>query len=73
MDKTGRKDPGRDLMDKSFTTQYIKIAGLKPPETVASLNFMKISRLGKTQKNEEFFEALEFMRQCRSFTGNIYQ
>ncbi len=58
MDKTGRNGLRvGDLLDKSFTTQYIKLR-LKHQKLLDGLNFHE----DITEWEEEFFEALEFMR-----------
>jgi len=49
-----------DLVDKSFTTQYIKLR-LKHQKLLDGLNFHE----DISDWEEEFFEALEFMRQFK--------
>ncbi len=57
MDKTGRNGLRvGDLLDKSFTTQYIRLR-LKHQKLLDSLNFHE----DISAWEEEFFEALEFM------------
>jgi adenylosuccinate synthase len=58
MDKTGRNGLRvGDLLDKNFTTQYIRLR-LKHQKILDSFNFQE--DLGAWE--EEFFEALDFMR-----------
>lgn len=68
MDKTGRNSLRvGDLMDKSFTTQYIKLR-LKHQKLLDSLNFHE----DLSEWEEEFFEALEFMRQFKIVNGEYF-
>ncbi len=68
MDKTGRNGLRvGDLMDKSFTTQYIKLR-LKHQKLLDSLNFHE----DISDWEEEFFEALEFMRQFKIVNGEYF-
>ena len=68
MDKTGRNGLRvGDLLDKSFTTQYIKLR-LKHQKLLDSLNFHE----ELSEWEEEFFEALEFMRQFKIVNGEYF-
>jgi adenylosuccinate synthase len=68
MDKTGRNGLRvGDLLDKSFTTQYIKLR-LKHQKLLDSLNFHE----DLSEWEEEFFEALEFMRQFKIVNGEYF-
>ncbi|MBN9379701.1 MAG: adenylosuccinate synthase [Chitinophagaceae bacterium] len=68
MDKTGRNGLRvGDLLDKSFTTQYIKLR-LKHQRLLDSLNFHE----DISAWEEEFFEALEFMRQFKIVNGEYF-
>jgi adenylosuccinate synthase len=68
MDKTGRNGLRvGDLLDKSFTTQYIKLR-LKHQKLLDSLNFHE----DISAWEEEFFEALEFMRQFKIVNGEYF-
>jgi adenylosuccinate synthase len=68
MDKTGRNGVRvGDLLDKSFTTQYIKLR-LKHQKLLDSLNFHE----DISDWEEEFFEALEFMRQFKIVNGEYF-
>jgi adenylosuccinate synthase len=68
MDKTGRNGLRvGDLLDKSFTTQYIKLR-LKHQKLLDSLNFHE----DISEWEEEFFEALEFMRQFKIVNGEYF-
>jgi len=61
MDKTGRNGLRvGDLLDKNFTTQYIKLR-LKHQKLLDSMNFSE----DISAWEEEFFEAIEFMRSSR--------
>ena len=61
MDKTGRNGLRvGDLLDKSFTTQYIRLR-LKHQKLLDSLNFHE----DISAWEEEFFEALEFMKEFK--------
>ncbi|MFT3825599.1 MAG: adenylosuccinate synthase [Chitinophagaceae bacterium] len=68
MDKTGRNGLRvGDLLDKSFTTQYIKLR-LKHQKLLDSLNFNE----DISAWEEEFFDALEFMRQFKIVNGEYF-
>src|SRR5215469_2609480 len=68
MDKIGRNGLRvGDLLDKSFTTQYIKLR-LKHQKLLDSLNFHE----DLSAWEEEFFEALEFMRQFKIVNGEYF-
>lgn len=68
MDKTGRNGLRvGDLLDKNFTTQYIKLR-LKHQRLLDSLNFNE--DIGAWE--EEFFEALEFMRELNIVNGEYF-
>jgi len=68
MDKTGRNGLRvGDLLDKSFTTQYIKLR-LKHQKLLDSLKFHD----DISEWEEEFFEALEFMRQFKIVNGEYF-
>jgi adenylosuccinate synthase len=68
MDKTGRNGLRvGDLLDKSFTTQYIRLR-LKHQKLLDSLNFQE----DLSQWEEEFFEALDFMRQFKFVNGEYF-
>ncbi|HMH24254.1 MAG TPA: adenylosuccinate synthase [Puia sp.] len=68
MDKTGRNGLRvGDLLDKSFTTQYIKLR-LKHQKLLDGLNFHE----DISEWEEEFFEALEFMRQFKFVNGEYF-
>src|SRR6201994_570608 len=68
MDKTGRNGLRvGDLLDKSFTTQYIKLR-LKHQKLLDSLGFQE----DLSAWEEEFFEALEFMRQFKIVNGEYF-
>jgi adenylosuccinate synthase len=68
MDKTGRNGLRvGDLLDKSFTTQYIKLR-LKHQKLLDNLNFHE----DLSEWEEEFFEALEFMRQFKIVNGEYF-
>ena len=68
MDKTGRNGLRvGDLLDKSFTTQYIKLR-LKHQKLLDSLNFHE----DISEWEEQFFEALEFMRQFKIVNGEYF-
>jgi adenylosuccinate synthase len=55
------------LLDKSFTTQYIRLR-LKHQKLLDSLNFQE----DLSQWEEEFFEALDFMRQFKFVNGEYF-
>ncbi|MBS1661487.1 MAG: adenylosuccinate synthase [Bacteroidetes bacterium] len=68
MDKTGRNGLRvGDLLDKSFTTQYIKLR-LKHQKLLDSLNFHE----DISAWEEEFLEALEFMRGFKIVNGEYF-
>jgi adenylosuccinate synthase len=68
MDKTGRNGLRvGDLNDKSFVTQYIKLR-LKHQKLLDSLNFHE----DISAWEEEFFEAIEFMRQFKVVNGEYF-
>jgi adenylosuccinate synthase len=68
MDKTGRNGLRvGDLLDKSFTTQYIRLR-LKHQKLLDSLNFHE----DLSEWEEEFFEGLEFMRQFKIVNGEYF-
>jgi adenylosuccinate synthase len=68
MDKTGRNGLRvGDLLDKSFTTQYIKLR-LKHQKLLDGLNFHE----DISDWEEEFFDALEFMRQFKFVNGEYF-
>ncbi len=68
MDKTGRNGLRvGDLLDKNFTTQYIRLR-LKHQKLLDGLNFHE----DISDWEEEFFEALEFMRQFKIVNGEYY-
>lgn len=68
MDKTGRNGIRMgDLLDKSFTTQYIRLR-LKHQRLLDSLNFQE----DILQWEEEFFEAIDFMRGFKVVNGEYF-
>lgn len=68
MDKTGRNGLRvGDLLDKSFTTQYIKLR-LKHQKLLDGLNFHE----DISAWEEEFFEALEFMKSFKIVNGEYF-
>ncbi len=68
MDKTGRNGLRvGDLLDKNFTTQYIKLR-LKHQRLLDSMNFQE----DITSWEEEFFEAVEFMRELKVVNGEYF-
>jgi adenylosuccinate synthase len=68
MDKTGRNGLRvGDLLDKSFTTQYIKLR-LKHQRLLDGMNFHE----DISAWEEEFFDALEFMRQFKILNGEYF-
>src|SRR6202789_3142900 len=68
MDKTGRNGLRvGDLLDKTFTTQYIKLR-LKHQKLLDNLNFQE----ELSEWEEEFFEALDFMRQFKIINGEYF-
>lgn len=68
MDKTGRNGLRvGDLLDKNFTTQYIKLR-LKHQRLLDSMNFQEEI----SSWEEEFFEAVEFMRELNIVNGEYF-
>ena len=68
MDKTGRNGLRvGDLLDKSFTTQYIKLR-LKHQKLLDSMHFQE----DISAWEEEFLEALDFMRQFSIVNGEYF-
>jgi len=68
MDKTGRNGLRvGDLLDKSFTSQYIRLR-LKHQKLLDSLHFQE----DISAWEEEFLEALEFMRQFKIVNGEYF-
>jgi len=68
MDKTGRNGLRvGDLLDKNFTTQYIKLR-LKHQRLLDSFGFNE----DISQWEEEFFEAIEFMRSLKIVNGEYF-
>lgn len=68
MDKTGRNALRvGDLLDKSFTTQYIKLR-MKHQRLLDNFNFQE----DITQWEEEFFESLDFLRQFKIVNGEYF-
>jgi adenylosuccinate synthase len=68
MDKTGRNGLRvGDLLDKNFTTQYIKLR-LKHQRLLDSFGFQE----DITSWEEEFFEAIEFMRELKVVNGEYF-
>jgi adenylosuccinate synthase len=68
MDKTGRNGLRvGDLLDKNFTTQYIKLR-LKHQRLLDAYNFNE----DISAWEEEFFEALEFMRELNIVNGEYF-
>jgi adenylosuccinate synthase len=68
MDKTGRNGLRvGDLLDKSFTTQYIRLR-LKHQKLLDGLNFHE----DLSDWEEEFFEALEFLRSFKIVNGEYF-
>ncbi len=68
MDKTGRNSLRvGDLLDKNFTTQYIKLR-LKHQRLLDSMNFQE----DITAWEEEFFEAIEFLRGFKIVNGEYF-
>ncbi len=68
MDKTGRNGLRvGDLLDKNFTTQYIKLR-MKHQRLLDNFNF------GEDISNweEEFFEALEFLKEFKIVNGEYF-
>ncbi|MBV4356443.1 adenylosuccinate synthase [Pinibacter aurantiacus] len=68
MDKTGRNGIRvGDLLDKSFTTSYIKIR-LKHQRLLDNYNFQE----DISQWEEEFFEAIDFLRSLNIVNGEYF-
>ena len=68
MDKTGRNGLRvGDLLDKNFTTQYIKLR-LKHQRLLDSFGFQE----DISAWEEEFFEAIEFLRQLNIVNGEYF-
>jgi adenylosuccinate synthase len=68
MDKTGRNGLRvGDLLDKNFTTQYIKLR-LKHQRLLDNFNFQE----DITAWEEEFFEALEYLREHNIVNGEYF-
>ena len=68
MDKTGRNGLRvGDLLDKNFTTQYIKLR-LKHQRLLDNFNFQE----DITQWEQEFFEAVEFLRDLKIVNGEYF-
>ncbi len=68
MDKTGRNGLRvGDLLDKNFTTEYIRLR-LKHQRLLDSMNFQE----DITAWEEEFFEALEMMRKFKIVNGEYF-
>lgn len=68
MDKTGRNGLRvGDLLDKSFTTQYIKLR-MKHQRLLDNFNFQE----DISSWEEEFFEALDFLREFKIVNGEYF-
>ncbi|MFT3749531.1 MAG: adenylosuccinate synthase [Agriterribacter sp.] len=68
MDKTGRNALRvGDLLDKNFTTQYIKLR-LKHQKLLDSMHFQE----DISAWEDEFFDAIEFMRQFKIVNGEYF-
>jgi len=68
MDKTGRNGLRvGDLLDKNFTTQYIRLR-LKHQRLLDSMNFHE----DITEWEEEFFEAIELLRKFKIVNGEYF-
>ncbi len=68
MDKTGRNGLRvGDLLDKNFTTQYIKLR-MKHQRLLDTFNFQE----DITNWEEEFFESLDFLRQLKIVNGEYF-
>jgi adenylosuccinate synthase len=68
MDKTGRNGLRvGDLLDKNFTTQYIKLR-MKHQRLLDNFNFNEEI----SQWEEEFFEAIEFLRSFKIVNGEYF-
>jgi adenylosuccinate synthase len=68
MDKTGRNGLRvGDLLDKSFTSQYIKLR-LKHQRLLDNFNFQE----DISAWEEEFFEAIEFLKEIKVVNGEYF-
>ena len=68
MDKTGRNGLRvGDLLDKNFTTQYIKLR-MKHQRLLDNFNFAE----DISNWEEEFFEALEFLKEFKIVNGEYF-
>lgn len=68
MDKTGRNGLRvGDLLDKTFTTQYIKLR-MKHQRLLDNFNFQE----DISSWEEEFFEALDFLREFKIVNGEYF-
>ena len=68
MDKTGRNGLRvGDLLDKNFTTEYIKLR-LKHQRLLDGMNFQE----DISAWEEEFFEAIEFLKQFKIVNGEYF-
>ena len=68
MDKTGRNGLRvGDLLDKNFTTEYIKLR-LKHQRLLDGMNFQE----DISAWEEEFFEAIDFIRQFKIVNGEYF-
>ena len=68
MDKTGRNGLRvGDLLDKNFTTQYIKLR-MKHQRLLDNFNFQE----DITHWEEEFFEALEYLKEFKIVNGEYF-
>jgi adenylosuccinate synthase len=68
MDKTGRNSIRvGDILDKSFTSQYIKVR-LKHQRLLDNFNFQEDISVWE----EEFFEAIEFLRELNIVSGEYF-
>ncbi|CAN5902435.1 adenylosuccinate synthase [soil metagenome] len=68
MDKTGRNGLRvGDLLDKNFTTQYIKLR-MKHQRLLDNFNFTE----DISNWEEEFFEALEFLKEFKIVNGEYF-
>ena len=68
MDKTGRNGLRvGDLLDKNFTTQYIKLR-IKHQRLLDNFNFQEDISIWE----EEFFDALEFLREFKIVNGEYF-
>ncbi len=68
MDKTGRNGLRvGDLLDKSFTTQYIKLR-MKHQRILDNFNFQE----DITKWEEEFFDAIDFLKEFKIVNGEYF-